>query len=263
MIRQRSAAEGVQTTSRRTAACACALATLFALCLFAWPCTACADEVGGEGSFDLNLSMSVAAADDPDAPIHPVSMHVSNSQGEHVGGARVAYVLQSDFAPAASPASVADVFSSAAQAGSGMVRAGSAVTASDGMAELEGIVSGCDYLVSVEADGHTRYERIHTCKGEDGERWEVVMEKGSGSGGASGGTEPGGSSGGSGSVSGGGSSGASVGDGGADSLLRKLPTPLATGDALGPFILCAAGVLLVSLSLIALAFRRRDARDGR
>lgn len=253
MIRQRNAAAGTQAAPRRTTACACALAALLALCLLAWPRAALADEVGGDGSFDLNLSMSVAAADDPDAPVHPVSVHVSNLLGEHVGGARVAYALQSDYADPDAPVTAVVEPALAARTASGMVRAGSAVTAPDGTADLEGIVAGCDYMVSVEADGHTRYERVHTCKGDEGERWEVVMEKtggSGGSGGSSGSTEPAGSP------------GAPGDDGGAGPLLR-LPSLLVTGDALGPVALCAAGTLLAAAALIALALRRRGARDGR
>lgn len=240
-----------QASPRTAAACACAFAALIALCLLAWPSAALADEVDGEGSFDLNLSMSVEAANDPEAAIHPVSVHVANRAGEHVGGATVSYELRSAYAPAASTPATAGALSAESQAAFDMVRAGTATTAADGTADLAGIVAGCDYLLTVEADGHVRHESVRTCKGEDAERWEVVMEKADGSdGGVSGGTEPGGSP------------GASGGQGDSSPLARLFAL-LPTGDALAPFVLGAAGALLVAASLLALARRRRGARDGR
>lgn len=233
-------------------ACALALAALLALCVLAAAPAAFADEVEGEGSFDFNLSLGVSAADDPDAAVHPVSVHVSNRDGEHVGGAKVAYELRSAYAGAsaarvsgAAPASVsadaAQASPAAAQAASGMVRAGTATTSADGTADLAGVVAGCDYLVAVEADGHVRYERVHACKGEGGERWEIVMEKAGGS--------PGGSS-----------AGADAGAG----PLASLSSLTRTGDALGPLVLGAAGALMAALGLAALALRRRrGARDDR
>ena len=242
---------GTQAVPRGMApACALTLAALLALCVLAAAPAAFADEVEGEGSFDFNLSLGVSAADDPDAAVCPVSVHVSNRDGEHVGGAKVAYELRSAYAGApsarvsgAAPASVsagaAQASPAAAQAASGMVRAGTATTSADGTADLAGVVAGCDYLVAVEADGHVRYERVHACKGEDGERWEVVMEKAGGS--------PGGS-------------GADAGAG----PLASLSSLMRTGDALGPLVLGAAGSLMAALGLVALARRRgRGARDGR
>lgn len=234
MTRQQHRAEA--QASPRTAAltCALALAALVVLCLFAWPHAALADEVGGDGSFDLNLSMSVEAANDPEAAVHPVSVHVANHVGEHVGGARVAYALLSDYATPAAPAAAA---ASSADAQSTMVRAGEATTAADGTADLAGIVAGCDYLLTVEADGHTSHESVRTCKGEGGERWEVVMQKDAGEAG---------------------------GAGAGESPLAPLFSLTRTGDALGPLVLGVAGVLMAALGLAALARRKgKEARDGR
>lgn len=249
MTVQRHRAAGGRARHRGIAAArSCVLAAALALCLAASAPAAFADEVDGDGSFELNLSMSVEAADDPEAAVHPVSVHVSDRQGAHVGGARVTYELRSDYASAASaPATAA---SAEPRAASGMVRAGEAVTLPDGTADLEGVVLGCDYLLTVEADGRVRHESVRTCAGENGERWEVVMERTVGPGGPSG--EPVGDG-----------TGAGTADGQGPGLSFPLPALTRTGDALGPLALGASGVLLAAAALVLLARRRKDARDGR
>lgn len=266
MTRQHHTAAGTQVGLCGFAvARSCALVAALALSLAAGAPAAFADEVGGGGSFELNLSMRVSPADDPDAEVHPVAVHVTNHLGEHVGSARVSYELRSAYAVASADASAAAALplsapaaaegsSSATRATSGMVRSGTAVTAEDGTADLEGIVAGCDYLVSIEADGHTRYERVHTCKGTGDERWEIVMEKIEDSGG---GSDAGGSSGGD-----SGSNPAGAGGSGAGSSF-PLSTLTRTGDALAPLALGAVGALFAAVSLVLLARGRRDARNGR
>lgn len=246
---------GTQVAPRAAAAARfCALAAALALCLAAPVPAALADEVDGEGSFELNLSMSVDPADDPEAAVHPVSVHVGDGSGGHVGGARVTYELLSDYAPAASAPAAAGASAAEPRAASGMVRAGEAVTAADGTADLEGVVLGCDYRVAVEADGHVRHESVRTCAGADGERWEVVLEKAAGAGdGTSNGT--------------GGSTGGAGGTGAAGGKVAGLPPLLSsltrTGDALAPLVLAVAGALAAAAALVLLARRRKDARDGR
>lgn len=240
----------VRAGALRALALACGLALALA---FASAASAQAEEVGGAGddSFDLNLAMEVTPTADPDAEARSVVLHVGNDGGEHVAGAAVAFELRGAYSAEASPAPTA----ASARAAAPMAPSGTAVTAGDGTAVLEGMVPGCDYRVAVEADGHERFEDVLTCEGADGERWEVVLAKaGGGAGGSGGGVE---------------------GDGGAE--VKPLPTPLPpweggaswgewllalTGDQAAPWVLGIAAVLLAALAAAAAARRKAGAHGA-
>lgn len=249
-----------KTTARGAAACTLALALACAL-----PGAAHAEYLPeGSGELDVSVLTDVLPTIDPEAYLNDVAIHVSNDAGEDVPGAsvRVRILVPNDEegtmpitgADADSddetgdPEQAVSLMAMDADTSSSHAVSASGTTEPRGRIGLAGAAVGATYVVEVSEGSHYDFSDRFTCAGDEGETWEVVMQKVP--------DEP--------------LPGGADGESGEDAQqIKPLPKPLSwllqTGDPLGiaaALVAAACAVLAVALMLVARRCSKEDARHA-